>query len=155
MTGARGAFLLVAAVLAACRPDRGGVATAGGISITHAVVPAPPSPSEASVFLAIDNLGLAADTLTAARSPDADSVLLHEVVGNRMRVAATLAISPGGPVRLAPGSYHLMLHGLTRKLAAGDTVTLALHFARAGSATVRAPVLRYTEAVEEVSSPHH
>ena len=149
MISARGVILLMAAVALACRPDRGGGATAADISITHAVVPAPPSPSEASVFLAIDNLGLAADTLTAARSPEADSVLLHEMVGGRMQVAAALAIPPGGPVRLAPGSYHLMLHGLTRRLAAGDTVTLELHFARAGSATVRAPVLRYTEAVEE------
>ena len=155
MTSARGAVLLMAAVALACRPDRGGAATAGDISIRHAVVPAPPSTSEASVFLSIDNLGLAADTLTAASSPDADSVLLHEVVGKRMQAAARLAIPPGGPVRLAPGSYHLMLHGLTRRLVAGDTVTLALHFARAGSAAVRAPVLRYTEAVEEASSPHH
>lgn len=155
MISARGAILLMATVALACQPDRGGSATAADISITHAVVPAPPSPSEASVFLSIDNLGLAADTLTAARSPEADSVLLHEMVGNRMQVAAVLPVPPGGPVRLAPGSYHLMLHGLTRRLAAGDTVTLELHFARAGSATLRAPVLRYTEAVEEVSSPHH
>jgi hypothetical protein len=72
-----------------------------------------------------------------------------------MEVAAVLAIAPGGPVRLAPGSYHLMLHGLTRRLVVGDTVTVELRFARAGLVTVRAPVLRYTEAVEEVSSPHH
>jgi periplasmic copper chaperone A len=155
MTWASGTSLLVLAMTLACRPDRGGGADVGDISIRHAVVPAPPSPSEASVFLSIDNLGLGADTLTSARSPEADSVLLHEMVGGRMQVAAVLAIAPGGPVRLAPGSYHLMLHGLTRRLVAGDTVTLELRFARAGPATVRAPVLRYTEAVEAVSSPHH
>ncbi len=151
----RGGMLLMAVLALACRPDRGGRAVAGDISITHGVVPAPPSPSEASVFLSIDNLGLAADTLLEVRSPEADSVLLHEMVEGRMQVAAALEIPPGGPVRLAPGSYHLMLHGLTRRLAAGDTVTLELHFARAGSATLRAPVLRYTEAVEEVSPTHH
>ena len=65
MSSARGAILLMATVALACRPDRGGSATAADISITHAVVPAPPSPSEASAFLSIDNLGLAADASAA------------------------------------------------------------------------------------------
>jgi copper(I)-binding protein len=106
MTRACSAILLLAALALACRPDRGGSAESGVMSITHAVVPA-------------------------------------------------LGIPPGGPVRLAPGSFHAMRAGLTRPLVAGDTVTLELHFARAGPIAVRAPVLRYTEAVEEASPPHH
>ena len=153
----RGVALFWLALLGAtaCRPDRGGRADAGDISITHAVVPAPPSPTEASAFLTIDNLGLVADTLTSASSPAADSVLLHEMVRGRMEVAVALDIPPGGPVRLAPGTFHLMLHGLTRPLVAGDTVAIDLRFAHAGQVTVRAPVLRFTEAVEEASNPHH
>lgn len=155
MINARGAILLLAALALACRPDRGGSAEAGAMSITHAVVPAPASPSEATAFLTIDNTSLEADTLVAATSPEADSVVLHEMTQGRMQAMPVLVIPPGGPVRLAPGSFHAMLAGLTRPLAAGDTVTLRLRFARAGVVTVRAPVLRFTEAVEESSGPHH
>jgi periplasmic copper chaperone A len=152
----RAASLLVGALLvAACRPSRGGSAQAGDIAITHAVVPAPASPSEAAAFLTINNLGLAVDTLVAAASPDARQVMLHEMASGRMQATPVLVIPPGGPVRLAPGSFHAMLAGLTRPLAIGDTVTLELQFARAGRVTVRAPVLRFTEAVEESSDPHH
>ena len=147
--------LLLAALALACRPDRGGSASAGDISITHAVVPAPASPSEATAFLTIDNTGLEADTLMAATSPEADRVVLHEMTGGMMQAMPVLVIPPGGPVRLAPGSFHAMLAGLTRPLVAGDTVTLQLQFVRAGSVTVHAPVLRFTEAVEESSGPHH
>jgi copper(I)-binding protein len=43
-----------------------------------------------------------------------------------------------------------MLRGLRRPLTVDDTVTLDLRFAVAGPVRVRAPVLRYTEAVREV-----
>ena len=154
MNGACAALLLAGLALA-CRPDRGGSANTGDISVTHAVVPAPASPVEATAFLTIDNTGLEADTLVAASSPEAGSVVLHEMTGGRMQAMPVLVIPPGGPVSLAPGSFHAMLAGLTRPLAAGDTVTLRLRFARAGLLTVRAPVLRFTEAVEESSGPHH
>lgn len=155
MTRASGATLLLAAIAFACRPDRGGSAETGAISISHAVVPAPASPSEATAFLTIDNAGLEPDTLVDARSPEAERVVLHEMAGGKMQAVPILVIPPGGPVRLAPGSFHAMLAGLTRPLAAGDTVTLQLRFARAGSVTVHAPVLRFSEAVEESSGPHH
>lgn len=155
MIHARGAILLLATLALACRPDRGGSAESGTMSITHAVVPAPASPSEATAFLTIDNTGLEADTLVDASSPEAERVVLHQMTGGRMQAVSVLVIPPGGPVRLAPGSFHAMLTGLTRPLVAGDAVTLQLHFARAGQIAVRAPVLRFTEAVEEGSPTHH
>ena len=124
--------------------------TAGAISITHAVAPAPVSPSEASAFLVIENRGPTPDTLVSVGSPDADMVMLHNVVAGRMETMATLAVPAGEHVTLAPGGYHLMLHGLRRAVVAGDTLTLQLRFAGAGGLVVRAPVLRYSEAVEEL-----
>ena len=41
-------------------------------------------------------------------------------------------MAPGARVELKPGSYHLMLIGLKRALAPGQTVTLTLEFERAG-----------------------
>jgi len=141
-----------ALALAGCRPPRGGTATSPTIAITHAVVPASPSPTDASAFLVIQNRGDAPDSLTGVGSPDADMVMLHETVGQRMEMLGGVAVPAGGRVVLAPGGYHLMLHGLTHRAAEGDTLTLELEFARAGTLRVRAPVLRYTEAVEAVPS---
>ena len=43
-------------------------------------------------------------------------------------------------VELAPGGLHLMLMDLTRPLEVGQTVTMELHFRRAGRLTVVAQV---------------
>jgi len=131
-----------------CRPDRGGRATEGAIAISHAVAPAPVSPGEATAFLVIDNRGAAPDTLLSAGSPDAEMAVLHTVAAGRMETVAMLAVPAGGRVTLAPGGYHLMLHGLKHAVTAGDTLTLQLRFAGAGELVVRTPVLRYSEAVE-------
>jgi copper(I)-binding protein len=136
--------------LAGCRPDRGGQVTGGAIVVSHAVAPAPASPSEATAFLVIDNRGATPDTLVSAGSPDAEMAMLHTVAAGRMETVATLAVPAGGRVTLAPGGYHLMLHGLKHAVVAGDTLTLQLRFAGAGELVVRAPVLRYSEAVDEL-----
>ena len=133
-----------------CRPDRGGHVSLGTLSISHAVVPAPASPSEASAFLIIDNRGPTPETLDSVSSPDAETVMIHNVTAGRMETVGALAVPAEGRVALAPGGYHLMLHGLNRAVVAGDTLTLQLHFAAAGALVVHAPVLRYSEAVEEL-----
>jgi copper(I)-binding protein len=147
---ARGIALWAVAAAACHAASHGGSAAQGAISITHAVVSAPAGPPEAPAFLVLQNRGTAADTLRAVQSSDADSVLLHTMIAGRMALASGIAIPAGERVRLAPGGYHLMLRGLRHPLAVGDTVTLDLEFAAAGNARVRAPVLRYTEAVREV-----
>jgi len=53
---------------------------------------------------------------------------------------AKVEVAPGARVELKPGSYHLMLIGLKRTLAPGQTVTLTLRFERAGALTARAEV---------------
>lgn len=145
--------VVMLAAITACHPSRGGSAASGAIRISHAVVPASPSPTDASAFMLIENQGAAPDSLTGVSSPDAETVMLHEMVDNRMEMVEGLAIPAGASVLLAPGGYHLMLHGLARPAAAGDTITLQVHFAQAGELVVRAPVLRYTDAVDEVSPP--
>ncbi len=46
----------------------------------------------------------------------------------RMRQIAGLDIPANKPVQLKPGSYHLMLVGLTKPIAEGDSVPLTLVF---------------------------
>jgi len=132
-----------------CRPANGGSAERGDIAISHAAVSVSPAGAPAPAFLRMTNSGSAADTLVHVESPDADSVMLHAMVAGRMQPLPSLAVPAGAQIRLRPGSYHLMMEGVHRTLAVGDTVTLVFRFAAAGAVAVRTPVLRYSEAVDE------
>ena len=85
------------------------------------------------------------DRLTGASTPVAASAELHV---SRMRngvmemrpVPDGLAVTPGTPIHMAPGSYHLMLMGLKQPLKQGDHVPLTLTFAHASAITVDAVV---------------
>lgn len=144
--------VLILAAIVGCHPSRGGSAASGAIRISHAVVPASPSPTDASAFMLIENQGATPDSLTGVSSPEAEMVMLHQTTEQGMDMVDGVAIPAGGRVPLAPGGYHLMLQGLTHRAAVGDTITVRLVFSKAGDVVVRAPVLRYTEAVEEVPS---
>jgi copper(I)-binding protein len=51
-----------------------------------------------------------------------------------------LEIPAGGSVELKPGSYHLMLIGLTHELKAGEKIDITLKFEKAGDVKVTAEV---------------
>ena len=150
MIRSSGTILLAALALSSCHPSRGGHAVAGDLVVSHAVIPAPPSTSEASVFLVLENRGGVPATMTGALTPVADSVLLHRLVGGLMQPSTPLEVPAHGYLNFVPGGYHLMLQGLRRPLAIGDTVTIALHFDSGVTLGVRVPVLNYTDAVSEL-----
>lgn len=98
-----------------------------------------------AAYMTLANPGGDADRLVAATSDVAATVEIHETMMEndvmRMRpVEGGLAIPAGGQVELKPGSYHIMLMGLQRDLAPGETVTLTLTFERAGTVEVTAQV---------------
>jgi periplasmic copper chaperone A len=143
-------LVLLALLAAGCHASRGGHAVAGDLTVTHAVIPAPASPSEPPAFLVIANQSGERVTFTGALTPAADSVLLHRLTGGLMEPATPLEIPAHGYLNFVPGGYHLMLEGLRRQLAVGDTVTLALRFSSGVTLSVRVPVLNYTDAVSEL-----
>ncbi len=138
------------ALLASCHGSRGGSAVQGTLAISHAVVPVPASTAEGTVFFVIENRGPAPVTLVGAQSPQAASTRIDRDIGGQMQPVAQLEIPAGGRERLVPGGYHLMLVGMPRALAAGDTVSLTLLFQPGGGVTVKAPVLTYTDAISEL-----
>jgi copper(I)-binding protein len=144
------ALLLAALAVSACHPSRGGRAVAGPITVTHAVLPAPTSTAEASAFFVVANGGPVPAVLRGASSPAADSVRVHRFTGGLMEPAGAIEVPAGGSLRFAPGELHLMLQGLRRTLAVGDTVPVLLIFEPGGSLAVRMPVLNYTDAVSEI-----
>lgn len=61
----------------------------------------------------------------------------------RMRPVDRVPIDAGEELRFAPGGAHVMLSGLTRPLAVGDTFELRLQFERAGERVITATVVDY------------
>ncbi len=114
-----------------------------GIQVEHAWSRAMPAGATGVVYLTVTNHG-APDTLTSVASPVAASAGLHETIDDhgvmKMRPVASLPVSPGKPLTLAPGGYHIMLMGLKRALVAGTAFPVTLTFARAGAVTVTATV---------------
>ena len=107
--------------------------------------------SAAAAYATIANAGPTADALVGASSPAAAAVEVHETVAMGspaasgsgmmgMRPVARVEIAAGGSLQLKPGSYHVMLIGLARDLAVGDTIDLTLTFEKAGQITVKAQV---------------
>ena len=56
------------------------------------------------------------------------------------------AIAAGDSLALVPGGTHLMLMTLDRLPRVGDTITVVLTFARAGTVRVSLPVRSYSDA---------
>ncbi len=97
-----------------------------------------------AIYVTIRNTGAAPDALVSATSDAAQKVELHQTKneGGVMMMAPIpeLEVPAGGTIEMRPGGYHVMLLGLTRDLAPGDTVRVTLNFRRAGAVTVQAPV---------------
>ena len=82
--------------------------------------------------------------LTSVSFNAAGMVELHETRMNgkmmQMRRIYQIDIPANGSVELKPGSYHVMLMGLDKGLAAGTTETLTLTFSDNSQKTVEASV---------------
>lgn len=75
-------------------------------------------------------------TLTGVSTPVAGLAEVHEMRMDgdvmRMRAVESLALKPGQPLELRPGSYHLMLTQLKAPLPTQANIPLTLHFRNAG-----------------------
>ena len=103
-----------------------------------------PPQTMTAAYLAIHNRG-AATALISASTPAAEVAEIHVMTidGNimRMKKIDRLPIPEDGSATLQPGGNHLMLIGLRRDLAAGDSLALTLSFANGQVRTLRAPVV--------------
>jgi copper(I)-binding protein len=94
------------------------------------------SAQAAAIYVTITDHG-PADRLVGVATPVAGKAQLHETIHEgtvtKMRPAAGLAVSPGAPVSLAPGGYHIMLTELKQPLTDGQSFPLSLTFEKAGT----------------------
>jgi copper(I)-binding protein len=116
------------------------------ITIENAWSRAAPQGRSTAVYLTIKAAAGEADQLSGVRADLADRAELHQSREEngvaRMRPVASIPIEPGTSVTLAPGGYHVMLTGLHRALAVGETFSLTCTFERAGEVVVTVHVER-------------
>ena len=119
-----------------------------------------------AAYLILENNSGADDVLLSARTDAATVVELHDVVmvdaemvegmgnnemggegamaeeGKAMQMVRqeSIPVAAGETVTFKPGSFHVMLIGLTDDLTEGDSIELTLVFAQTGEITITVPV---------------
>ncbi len=116
----------------------------GALTIEHPWARASAGPvRNGAAYMTVHNAG-AADSLLAASGDVAERVELHThlMEGDvmKMRRVDAVEVPAHGMAALAPGSFHVMLIGLTRPLKEGENFPLTLTFRDAGEVTVQVTV---------------
>ena len=105
----------------------------------------PPTQRMTAAYMTLHNAGDEALEVLSVSSDAAGHASLHATRrdGDRVRMEAveSLALQPGERVELAPGGLHVMLMGMERMPAAGETFGLCLQTS-AGEQCTELPVLR-------------
>lgn len=105
---------------------------------------APAGRKASAIFLTAENTGGTARSIVSGSTDVSDTLELHEMKkdGEMMRMSpvASIAVPAHGNVQLRPGGLHLMLFGLRKPLAVGDTVHVTLTLDNGSHIMVAAPV---------------
>ena len=112
-----------------------------------------PGQTATGMFMTIKSTD--ATTLIGASSPAATSVEIHQMIMNddrmMMRPMPSLPVPAHGSVDLKPGSYHVMLNGLTKLLVKGEKVLVTLTFESKDGEKTSTEV---QADVRDLTSPH-
>src|SRR5262245_25454832 len=128
--------------VAAATPTMGQEYKAGSIRIENPWIRAAPAGAEvAGGYMKVENTGKETDRLIGGSTGIAGKFEIHEMKmeGSVMKMRELpkgLELKPGQSVELKPGSYHLMLVGLTQQPKEGDKVKGTLVFEKAGTVEV-------------------
>lgn len=117
----------------------------GDLILHHAWSRANPAGAKSgAVFVIIENTGDAADQLLSVATDVAAMSAVHQMSMDNdvmtMRPASFLDIPPHAKVELKPQGLHIMLMGLKKRFAEGDTFPVTLTFAKAGTVTLQVVV---------------
>jgi len=134
----------------------------GDITVADVFLVAPIANAPAAMYFTVRNDGTAADTLVSVHVDGVQQADLHQEVRSAMppgmahdmshdMSVMTMTPTPAVPVaagttlRLHPGDRHVMLTGMQRTFARGDSVAATVTFARRGAIPVHAHVIDYTQ----------
>ncbi|MDX2706918.1 copper chaperone PCu(A)C [Streptomyces sp. PA03-6a] len=110
------------------------------LTVSGAYIPQPTLADMAAGYFTVSNTGDRDARLTSVTSDLSGDITLHSTEDNRMRRVTSFTVPAGGRLTLALGGNHLMLTNLEHKPAAGEQVSLRLHFDDADTIDVRVPV---------------
>lgn len=109
-----------------------------------------------AVYMTIEG-GASSDRLVDGHTTRAAMVHLHAVEEKdgvaKMRAIDGVEVAAGQRVELAPKGTHVMLMGLGKPLATGETFPLVLKFEHAGELTVNVAVLSASD--DQSQHAHH
>jgi copper(I)-binding protein len=114
----------------------------GDLNIHHPWARATPIGAEvAGGYMEITNLGSSGDRLVAVEVAGVHMAAIHEMATvdgiMKMRpLPSGLEIKSGETIILKPGSFHVMMMGLSKPLLEGETISGTLHFEKADSITI-------------------
>lgn len=114
------------------------------LSVRGAWARAADSGAMTSLYFTLANAGTVADTLRGVSSVDAATAQMHISTQRdgtmHMSPVTALPVPESDSVSFRPLGAHVMLTGVVRPLAEGDTVTATLEFVSGTTVTVRAGV---------------
>jgi copper(I)-binding protein len=119
------------------------------VAVYNGFAPASPAPDLGTVYFSIFNKRDRTDSVVEVVLLGGGRTEMHFVQGGMQQISS-IPMDSRGTVHLEPGGYHVMLLDLPAPLELGDTVEVTLRFAEAGDAHIRAPVLTYTEVVQNL-----
>jgi len=149
-TGLTGKGVTDQGVMAHSSMDQSGMASdamPAGLAVTNAMARAVPvAGTTGAVYLTLTNGTATADQLVSVATDIAEAAEMHETVNdnNVMRMEPRpdgFALPAGERVELTPGGKHIMLIGVKRALAEGESFTVTLTFAHADPQTIAVPVM--------------
>ena len=118
-----------------------------------------PSSVTSAVFTTLMNHGDNERTLISASTPVAGKVELHDVIKDgdvmKMRQVQSIAIPANGHAVLKPGSLHIMLFDLDKRLAEGEEIEMTLTFANGETQTLQVPVKKVMSGMKKMDHSHH
>jgi len=120
------------------------MADAPALIVQNAWVREVPGSDVAAVYLTLRNPTKQTISIVGVESSFASHAMIHETKTesgqSRMRPHEQLSVPPGQTVKLEPGGLHVMLHGITRPAAVGESVPLVLLLADGNKVQVDAVV---------------
>lgn len=126
----------------------------GDLVLHHAWSRATPNGAKSgAAYVEIENTGNEADQLVGASSDVAAMTEVHQMSMDgdmmTMKPAGAVDIPAHGKVELKPHGLHVMMMGLKKPLAEGDTFVVTLTFAKAGKVDLQVVVGKVDDMGEE------